>query len=66
MQGSKPVLANLKVKWVACYAFLHALQAVECADNADSDWTDIIPKSNSKKKMHCWRSCWFPGVCGEC
>lgn len=38
------------MKWVACYAFLHALQAIECADNADSDWTDIIPKSNSKKK----------------
>jgi len=35
---------------MVAHVFLHTVQTVKCADNADNDWTDVIPKSNSNMK----------------
>lgn len=39
---SQSVVAYVKVKWLCVMFSFHALQMVECANNADGNWRDII------------------------
>lgn len=48
--GKKASSGIFQGEMVACYVFLHTVQTVKCADNAENDWTDVIPKSNGNKK----------------
>lgn len=59
---SRSGLAYLKVKLLCVMFSFHALQMVECADNADGDWTDIIKQEQQKnvllEKLLFFRCAW--------